>query len=136
MPWGCGTKAARVSPPSVYITGVKPPPASWANPYLDAWHRHRHDPAAPGRDELLARFGFVVPDDAALQGIVEHSPHGVVEVGAGLGYWARLLADRGVDVVAYDIAPPPDNRRFARVQPWFPVAAADERVAAAARLRR
>lgn len=67
-----------------------------------------------------------------MQEIADHSPHGVVEVGAGLGYWARLLADRGVDVVAYDIAPPPspDNRWFAGVHPWFPVAAADERVVA------
>lgn len=102
------------------------------NPYLEAWHRACAGNDAPGRDELLTRFGFAVPDDVALRAIIGHSPHGVVEVGAGLGYWARLLTDRGLDVVAYDIAPPPspDNQWFAGREPWFPVAAGDERVVA------
>lgn len=107
-------------------------PSPGANPYLEAWSRRRHDAGAPGRDELLARFGFAVPDDAALDVIARHSPNGVVEVGAGLGYWAKLLAERGVDVVAYDTVPPPspDNQWFAGVDPWYPIAAGDQRVAA------
>ena len=107
------------------------PLAPGANPYLDAWRRRRHDPRAPGRDELLVQFGFAVPDDAALARVARHSPNGVVEIGAGLGYWARLLADRGTDVVAYDIVPPPapDNQWFARVDPGVPVAPGSERAA-------
>lgn len=99
------------------------------NPYLEAWRRAGGD-GTPGRDEVLARFGFAIPDGTAIQVIVDHSPDGVVEVGAGLGYWARLLADRGVDVVACDIAPPPslDNQWFAGREPWFPVVVGDERV--------
>ena len=118
-------------PPGGYVSDVTPPAAA-GNPYLKAWHRRQHDPGAPGRDELLAQFGFAVPDDRAMQVIADHSPHGVVEVGAGLGYWARLLADRGIDVAPYDIAPPPspDNHWFAGIDPWFPVTAADERVVA------
>ena len=27
-------------------------------------------------------------------------------MGAGTGYWAALLRSRGVDIVAYDVAPP------------------------------
>ena len=41
----------------------------------------------------------------ALGAIAEASPRGVVEVGAGTGYWASELRDRGVSVAAYDIAP-------------------------------
>ena len=59
------------------------------------------------------------------------SPDGVVELGAGTGYWARLLHERGVDVVAYDRWPPPsDENRFVDAVPWFTVAEGDERVVA------
>lgn len=101
------------------------------NPYLHAWrHSQVTSSRSHGRDELVARFGFAVPDGRALQVIADHASDGVVEVGAGLGYWARLLADRGVDVVAYDIAPPPSpsNQWFAGREPWFPVEAGDEGV--------
>ena len=103
------------------------------NPYLDAY---RNWTAAPGSvdgpDELLRAFGFVIPDPTALLLIAVHSPAGVVEVGAGTGYWARLLHERDVDVVAYDVAPPPSssNAWFAGRQPWFPVEAGDERIVA------
>lgn len=87
------------------------------NPLLDLWS------AAPGqsrdpwdygsdiaagmavRDPGHEWFSWAVPDDGALDLIAKHSPGGVVEVGAGTGYWARMLADRGVDVVAYDLHP-------------------------------
>ena len=107
------------------------PLAPMANPYLQAWERHRRDRGAPGRDELLFDFGFAVPDEAGLESIARNSPNGVVEIGAGLGYWARLLAERGLDVVAYDLVPPPSTRSqwFAGVEPWFPVAVGDETVA-------
>ena len=75
-----------------------------------------------------ASYAFALPSEAALRAVAEASPRGVVEVGAGTGYWARLLRDRGVDVVAYDVAPPPspDNRWFAGVAPWYPVRVGDE----------
>jgi hypothetical protein len=50
-------------------------------------------------------FSWAVPDDAALAAIASASPRGVVEVGAGTGYWAALLRHRGVDVAAFDAAP-------------------------------
>ena len=40
----------------------------------------------------------------ALDAIGRFAP--IVELGAGTGYWAYLLAARGVDIVAYDLAPP------------------------------
>jgi len=48
-----------------------------------------------------ASFAWAVPDERALNIIAQYGP--VVEVGAGLGYWARCLRERGVDVEAYDI---------------------------------
>lgn len=80
--------------------------------------------------EVLRRYGFAVPTDAALDAIVACSPRGVLDLGAGTGHWAALLARRGVDVVAYDVEPPPSlaNTWFAGVQPWHQVHRGDERV--------
>ncbi len=94
------------------------------NELLDAWL------AGTDRDEAIARFAFAVPTDEALDAVASVSPGGVVELGAGTGYWARLLHDRGVDVVAYDTDPPPSptNPWFAGTAPWFPVEAGTEEV--------
>ena len=70
--------------------------------------------------KIRSRFSWAVPDDYALDLIARHSPNGVVEIGAGLGYWARMLTARGVDVHAYDIAPEGNN--WCEGEPWHPVA--------------
>ena len=94
------------------------------NPLLDGW-RDVHGKDAPhswlsrgfdggcrpDRDRLSAVYSFAVPTDAALDLIASFGP--VVEIGAGTGYWASLLVDRGCDVVAYDHL----GRNFHR---WFP----------------
>lgn len=81
-----------------------------------------------GRAEAIRRFAFAVPDDAALAAIERWAPNGVVEIGAGTGYWAGQLDQRGVDVVAYDTEPAPSaaNSWFAGTRPWFPVRTGDQ----------
>ena len=61
--------------------------------------------AIRARHELVLSHSWAVPTDEALEAIAKHSPRGVVEIGAGTGYWAGLLRERGVDVVAYDTEP-------------------------------
>jgi hypothetical protein len=56
------------------------------------------------RVACVRRYAFGVPSRAALDAIAQHAP--IVELGAGTGYWAYLLQNRGVDIVAYDLAPP------------------------------
>lgn len=58
-------------------------------------------------DDVVDRrvTAFAVPDDAALDAIARHAPRGVVEIGAGTGYWAALLARRGLEVDAFDLHP-------------------------------
>jgi hypothetical protein len=82
------------------------------------------------RDEASKRYAWAVPDEAAIAAIVNHSPYGVVEIGAGTGYWAKLLYDAGCDVAAFDLNPPgepprqsgPDvNTWHADQEPWYPV---------------
>jgi hypothetical protein len=107
-------------------------PQLHGNPLLEHHERTRGSVSTDERDALIAKYGFAIPTDRALDAVAEWSPGGVVEVGAGCGYWARMLAERGVDVVAYDLAPAPsaDNEWFAGTTPWYPVVPGDETVAA------
>lgn len=54
------------------------------------------------RHVAISRYGFAIPDRHALLLIKKHSPGGVVEIGAGSGYWANLLNKCSVSVAAYD----------------------------------
>ncbi|KAI2512980.1 hypothetical protein MHU86_1526 [Fragilaria crotonensis] len=61
-------------------------------------------------DHLITRpiqlgIGFAIPNQAAVQTISEMAGP-VMQMGAGAGYWAALLQQNGIDVVAYDINPP------------------------------
>lgn len=59
------------------------------------------------RRHLAYRYSWSLPSNAVLDRIAGHARvSGIVDVGAGTGYWASLLAARGVDVVAYDNEPP------------------------------
>ena len=55
---------------------------------------------------LRRTYAWGVPSAEALQAIADASPHGVVEVGAGTGYWAHLLElEHGTSVSAFDVSP-------------------------------
>ena len=56
------------------------------------------------RRELASLFSWAVPNTRALDVLAAYAP--LVECGAGMGYWAALLRARGVDIAAYDAAPP------------------------------
>ena len=66
------------------------------------------------RDYATAHWAWAVLDDNAVRTLVEHSP--IVEIGAGTGYWARLAAEAGADIVAYDSRPPVAGRK--KVVAW------------------
>lgn len=48
-------------------------------------------------------YAFAAPNEAALAALGKLAP--LIEVGAGVGYWAHLLQARGIDVLATDIKP-------------------------------
>jgi len=52
--------------------------------------------------QMKQMFAWAIPSQAALDTIKQFSPNGVVEIGAGSGYWASLLWHNGVKVAAYD----------------------------------
>ena len=81
--------------------------------YVNLVHGASRISAHDRRVWCVRRYAFAVPTDAALATLARHAP--IVELGAGTGYWAYLLRSRGVDCVAYDLAPPdhvPNPNRF------------------------
>eukprot|EP00929_Paragymnodinium_shiwhaense_P080631 TRINITY_DN42063_c0_g1_i1.p1 TRINITY_DN42063_c0_g1~~TRINITY_DN42063_c0_g1_i1.p1 ORF type:complete len:377 (-),score=96.56 TRINITY_DN42063_c0_g1_i1:529-1659(-) len=59
-------------------------------------------------EPLQRAFACGLPGETALDCLAKHAEAsgGIVELGAGSGYWAKLLRERGVDVVAFDSKPP------------------------------
>jgi hypothetical protein len=68
---------------------------------------------------LFERYAHSVPTNEALQVLTELGP--LLEIGAGAGYWARLLRDLGGDVIATDPVAPSDNAWFRGAEPWTPI---------------
>ncbi|SEE16017.1 hypothetical protein SAMN05444161_5005 [Rhizobiales bacterium GAS191] len=106
------------------------------NPYLDLFQAlpgsFRRDPLLPpSATELLMpdwlalkatitrHFAWAVPTDEAIAVIRKHTT-GVVEAGAGSGYWTWLMRQAGLSVAAFDLDPPPFT--------WTEVSCGDERM--------
>lgn len=70
------------------------------------------DFASERRRELVSDYSWAIPNDDALDAIAELSP--IIEIGAGNGYWAMLLRERGADVGATDPHPAGSGNNFAR----------------------
>ena len=59
------------------------------------------------RETLCGEYAWAIPDPPSLQFLVDClAGKSVVEMGAGTGYWAWQLSQLGVDILAYDHAPP------------------------------
>lgn len=54
------------------------------------------------RENCITSYGFAIPTERALREIAAISSNGIIEIGAGTGYWAKLLRIMGVDVLACD----------------------------------
>ena len=81
--------------------------------------------------EMRTKYSFAIPCDDAIEKVLQYSP--LVEIGAGNGYWANVIASNGGDVVAYDHIPPRDggNVFFEKPNQWFDVQkGGPERIAA------
>ena len=79
-------------------------------------------------DALREKYAWACPDERALRALAHFAPGGVVEIGAGRGYWAKLLRE----LVAVALVPPfsspamvlancessPMREVISRRQPW------------------
>jgi hypothetical protein len=78
---------------------------------------------------LSQRYSYVFPSMSVLAMLSELGP--LVEMGAGTGYWAYKLRSMGVDIVAFDQAPPDGervNRYHAKTETWTQVLRGDQTV--------
>jgi hypothetical protein len=73
------------------------------------------------RHEFVQKYTWAIPTEGALALLARYSP--IVEMGAGTGLWASMLAARGADVVAFDAEPPNivKNHWHDRTEIFFPV---------------
>lgn len=77
------------------------------------------------RHSLCTAFSWAIPSPGDVAWIKARlGGRGIVEPGAGHGYWAWQLAQAGVDVVAYEPVAPEDNT-FVTGEPWSPVLPGD-----------
>lgn len=69
------------------------------------------------RDWLAHTYSWAIPSEEAVAALVEVSP--LVEIGAGGGYWAKLIREAGGEVEAFDENPTQNEwakRRWSKVQ--------------------
>lgn len=52
------------------------------------------------RLNAIHTYSFAIPNEPSLDLIAKFGP--IIEIGAGTGYWAYLLVNRGIDVIAID----------------------------------
>lgn len=78
-------------------------------------------PRLAWRFDLVPQYAFAIPDDRALE-LIAGVPQPIVELGAGTGYWAALLKERGVDITPMDRNPPRKGRgRYGFKKEFCPV---------------
>jgi hypothetical protein len=106
------------------------------------WRKFRPEPdaffQAPGergrylvsRHALTGLYSWSIPSPGDIAWIMQRSEgRGIVEPGAGGGYWAWQLAQAGADIIAYEPADPADNHHVDG-EPWFPLLRGDHSVTA------
>jgi hypothetical protein len=82
------------------------------------------------RHSLCGMYSWAIPSPGDIAWISERlDGKGIVEPGAGSGYWAWQLVQAGVDIVAYEPVAPEDNK-FVTGPQWHPVLPDDHGVTA------
>lgn len=107
--------------------GDRPEPyAYW--PHLPEGGMRRAYGLGLGRTALCRRYSWSIPSPGDLAWLVRVlGGRGVVEIGAGTGYWAWQMSQYGVAVDAYDLVPDADrNPYISTVSAYHPVLAGDE----------
>lgn len=84
-----------------------------------------------GRNRLVGTYAWSIPSPGDIAWISSTlNGRGMVEVGAGSGYWAWQLAQAGVDIIAYEPTTPADNPFVVAAEPYYPLLRGDGSAAA------
>lgn len=97
------------------------------NPYLEEFLSTGPDHDADCRQKLCLTYAWAVPTTEAIAAIAPFAP--IVEICAGAGYWAWLVRQFGVEIIAFDKEPIPlqnSQHRSTAEQRFTTVAQGDE----------
>lgn len=72
------------------------------------------------RENLIKKYSWAIPNAKAIRTIENYAKNGLIEIGAGTGYWCYLLSKVGVDCVAFD-SKPYENQCKGNDRKWFEV---------------
>jgi hypothetical protein len=94
------------------------------NEYLKEFHESDVDSwglrSYQARKCCIEKYGFAIPTPRVIEKIASYGR--IIEVGAGTGYWAKLISEAGGDIIALDKAPvETGENRYKFRQSWFPV---------------
>lgn len=89
-----------------YLEFFQSVPSFWRNPHLPVDSSELSSPEWLRLKGAIARhFSWAVPTQAAIEAIKNYTAR-VIEIGCGSGYWAWLMKQAGIDVIAFDSAVP------------------------------
>lgn len=82
-------------------------PSAFGSTWDPKTRRFLHREDCPTRDDLTRQFAWAIPGPLTIAWLAQViGERSVVEMGAGMGYWAWMLAQMGVCVTAFDAFPP------------------------------
>lgn len=94
------------------------------NPYLQEaesfrFQQYDFQTRTPCRDTLVARYAWAIPNDNAINLLAGMGP--IIEMGAGNGYWAKLITEAGGTIEPYDRTPGSHHYQTPKGTVWHPV---------------
>lgn len=91
----------------VIVTPGEPITLKYRGTWEPAWYSHDEQGRyTQHREPLVTQYAWAIPDPESLAFVAKYLAPKAVEMGAGTGYWASLLAQLGVDILAFDAKPP------------------------------
>lgn len=79
---------------------VNPTGSLWRTPEV-----YGYGAGKPSRCDHVKQYSWTITDPATVAFVVEHAGPRLIDPMAGTGWWAYLLGQSGMDVVASDVAP-------------------------------
>lgn len=84
-----------------------------------SFERYNWDSGTDVRDKLVAKYSWAIPSDNAIQLLAGMGP--IIEMGAGNGYWAKLIVEAGGSIEPHDKKPGNHHYMATPSEVWHPV---------------